>query len=211
MNEMIEAGKPDEIKWNDGNWVFLDIGFSERSRSCGLLIGDERPARFRFGEAKLRIVEHIAAANSTTHLVVEAPLSVCFNKDGNPTGRRIEKEVFDGRTKTRYWHLGLGCGVMVAAMYLMRAIATASPKSPVRLFEGFVSYKDDPTDHLADVMLLRDVVKEPDKFKECIVSADQLAVTSNDVILSAFEVCGWYYGVPAVIKRQHPQRNASGA
>jgi hypothetical protein len=31
---------------------------------------------------------------------------------------------------------------MVAAMYLVRGLMDATPASPVRLFEGFVSYKE---------------------------------------------------------------------
>lgn len=50
---------------------------------------------------------------------------------------------------------------MVAAMYLIRAISEAAPNNTVRLFEGFISYKDraDGTDHCGDVELLREVVR----------------------------------------------------
>jgi hypothetical protein len=103
--------------------------------------------------------------------VIEAPLSVCFNKDGNPAGRLIEKEAIEGKTNTRYWHADLGCSVMVAAMYLIRDIFEAAPTSQVRLFEGFVTYKDRSvrTDHRADARLLREVVKDPKRFAECII------------------------------------------
>jgi hypothetical protein len=32
---MIEAGKPGQILWGDGNWIFLDIGFSGASGARG--------------------------------------------------------------------------------------------------------------------------------------------------------------------------------
>lgn len=142
--------------------------------------------------------------SSATSLVIEAPLSVCFNKNGNPTGRRIEKEAIEGKTKTRYWHAGLGCSVMVAAMYLIHAISEAAPNSHVRLFEGFVSYKDraDGTDHCGDVELLRQVVRDPTRFADCIVSGDDLQADPSDDIVSAFKVCGSDCGVPPVIRRQ---------
>jgi hypothetical protein len=81
-----------------------------------------------------------------------------------------------GKTKTRYWHSGPGCFIMVATMYLIRAISEASPTSPIRLFEGFVSHKDraDGTDHRLDVELLREVVREPQRFADCIMSRDAL-------------------------------------
>jgi hypothetical protein len=199
---MIEAGKLEQVRWGDGNWVFLDIGFSAKARSSGLLIADGEPKCFQFADATRQITEHVSLAKTTTNLVIEAPLSVCFNKSGNPTGRRIEKEQTQGKTKTRYWHSGLGCSVMVAATYLIRALSKAAPEGQVRLFEGFVSYKEKGTsDHCMDVRLLREVVQRPTKFAACIVSCDALRAEPEDQIFSAFKVSGFDCGVPAVIKR----------
>jgi hypothetical protein len=200
---MIEAGTREQVKWGDGNWLFLDVGFSANKSSSGLLVSNGKPCCVQFGEATRRIVDHVTRSTCTTNLLIEAPLSVCFNKSGNPTGRLIEKEAIEGKTKTRYWHNGLGCSVMVAAMYLIRDISEAAPTSQVRLFEGFVSYKDRTvkTDHCADVELLREVVKDPGRFAECIISVDGLR-GPDDKIVSAFKVCGSDCGVPAVIKRQ---------
>lgn len=205
---MIEPGTREQIKWGDGNWVFLDVGFASAERSSGLLIADGNAKCFQFAEAREQIVEHVKRAASLTNLVIEAPLSVCFNKNGNPTGRRIERETSDGKTKTRYWYAGLGCSVLVAAAYLIRGLSDAAPKNPVRLFEGFVSYKDRAygTDHSADVELLREVVREPDRFADCIVSDDHLRLDPSDEIVSAFKVCGLDCGVPAVIKRRFAPR-----
>jgi hypothetical protein len=201
---MIEAGESEQILWGDGNWIFWDVGFATERKSSGLLIGDEEPKCLRFADATRQIVEHVTRAESPTGLVIEAPLSVCFNKHGNPTGRSVEKErTMEGQTKTRYWYMGLGCSVTVLAMYLMRAIAEASPKNPVRLFEGFVSFKDhaDRTDHGLDAKLLREVAREPVRFANCIVSSDRLQADPEDKIVSAFKVCGFAFGVPAVIKK----------
>lgn len=122
---------------------------------------------------------------------------------GNPSGRKLEKELLNGKTTTRYWHNGLGCAVMVAAMYLIREIWDASPHIPIRLFEGFVSYKERSmrTDHRGDVELLREVVRDPETFSNSIISADDLSVNPGDQVVSAFKILGLDCGVPAVIKR----------
>ena len=203
---MIEAGLPEHIKWGDGNWLFLDVRFSTNRPSSGLLISDCKPTCIQFGEAIRRIIDHVKHVKSPTSLVIEAPLSVCFNKNGNPTGRLIEKESLNGKTTTRYWHSGLGCSVMVAAMYLIRGLSEAVGASEVRLFEGFVSYKDRSikTDHQADVELLREVVKDPKHFADCIVRADSLCGPGNRIV-SAFKVCGVDCRIPPVIKRRAPR------
>jgi hypothetical protein len=140
------------------------------------------------------------ATRSPLNLVIEAPLSVCFSAAGNPKGRSIEKE----GSKTRYWYNGLGCTVMVAAMYLIRDIRMAHGAFPVRLFEGFVSYKDHtiPSDHKRDVLLLREIVQDPAKFSGAIFSPEKLKQKSTDELFSAFCVAGLDCGVPAVIKHQ---------
>jgi hypothetical protein len=153
----------------------------------------------RFGKAEQEILTRIAAATEIVNLVIEAPLSVSFSKEGNPKGRSIEK---DG-SRTRYWYNGLGCSVMVAAMYLIRRITDSQPKVPVRLFEGFVSYKDRSTrsDHKRDVRLLRDVVSNPKRYAKAIYSAEELKQDPADELRSAFWVAGFDCGIPAVIKR----------
>jgi hypothetical protein len=207
---MIEAGTREQISWGEGNWVFLDIGFSATRPSSGLLIGDAEPINKTYSAATGLVVQHITSVASPTNLVIEAPLSVCFNSNDNPTGRKIERDASDGKLTTRYWHAGLGCTVMVAAMYLIRAIAEAAPKRDVRLFEGFVTYKKrgENSDHRLDVRLLREVVMEPIQFANCIMSQDDLLLDKTDKIISSFEVCGMNCGVPAVIQRRIPSVRA---
>ena len=195
---MIQAGQRSQIEWGDGNWVFLDIGFSNQARSCGLLLGDAFAVSLQFGDARRQIMARVKASVSTLNLVIEAPLSVCFDSLGNPKGRRIEKE----QSKTRYWYNGVGCAVMVAAMYLIRDIDQAKLEVPIRLFEGFVSYKDSSmvSNHNADVCLLRNVVRDPTRFSGSIYAPDQLKTDPTDFLCSAFCVAGLDCGVPAVIK-----------
>lgn len=192
---MVEPGDKSHIWW-DGNWVFVDIGFSHRSRSCGLIFGDAKPCCFQLGDAKREIVRRIRDSRAAINLVIEAPLSVCFDSSGNPKGRRFER---DGAS-TRYWYNGPGCVVMVAAMYLLRDISDESA-ARVRLFEGFVSYKDKlaRSNHEVDVSVLREVVRNPNRIAGSVLSAEELKADPTDVLRSAFCVAGFDCGIPAVI------------
>jgi hypothetical protein len=208
---MIEPGTCDQIKWDDDTWIIWDVGFGEDVKSSGLLMPHMEPKCFRFSCAKRQIVEQVKNAKTHTNLVIEAPLSVCFNKDGNPTPRVcVERVEVDGETKYRRWHQA--GGIMIAAMYVIRAIADAAPNKPVRLFEGFVSYKDKEvrSDHCRDVSLLREVIKDPERFSDCIYSGESLRGNSTNTIESAFKVCRLDCGVPAVIKREMPRGRGPG-
>jgi hypothetical protein len=203
MCSMIVAGNASEIRWAEGNWIFLDIGFSGaangRGKTCGLLVGEGEPQLVAFSAATETIVETITASRSSINLVIEAPLSVCF-RNGNPTSRSIERQA--GKTP-RVWYVGAGCAVMVASMYLIRQIADAKPPVTVRLFEGFISYKDRSakSDHKRDTLLLREVVQNRDRYSDSIIAAETLKLHHDDVLLSAFSVIGLDCAVPTVIRR----------
>jgi hypothetical protein len=91
---MIEAGHESQIECGDGNWIFLDVGFSgasgARGKTCGLLMGNADPECLDFAEAEHKIAERVVKSRETLNLVIEAPQSVCFSWAGNPTGRSIE-------------------------------------------------------------------------------------------------------------------------
>ena len=191
---MISAGTGEQIRWGRGNWIFLDIGFSTTERSCGLLIGDGEPEPLRFSEAQIE-VKHAVSTFKTANIVIEAPLSVCFDASGNPIGRSIEKE---GK-RARYWYVGPGCAVMVASMYFVQNLIGDSGGASIRLFEGFVSYKgQERSSHQEDVLALRRVVQYPSKNE--IYEGEQLRRNRGDDLFSAFRVIGLDCGVPAVIK-----------
>lgn len=198
---MIRAGQKSDIQWNSGPWVFLDIGFSAKQKSCGLLVGDGSPQCLTFADARRRILDQLTPSSSLVNLVIEAPLSVSFDSRGNPTGRTVER--FKG--KTRPWYVGPGCAVMVAAIYLVRAIEDTQACTMIRLFEGFVSYKDRPhkgnSSHQNDVLLLREAVQAPEKHAQSLFDPDQLKSVPTDSIRSAFYIMGLDCGVPVVIKR----------
>jgi len=137
-------------------------------------------------------------------LLIEAPLSISFNKAGNPTGRRIERN----NNKHRYWYVGPGASVMVAAMHLVQNIAKMHVNVPIRLFEGFISFKEKSksSNHRQDVERLRHVVKDPKKFPNSIIAKERLKVCASDHLESAFKLMNLDCGVPVVIdpSRQGP-------
>jgi hypothetical protein len=125
---MIEAGTPDQIRWDHNTWIIWDVGFGEDVKSSGLLMPCSEPGRFRFERPKQLIVEHIKNSRALTNLVIEAPLSVCFNQQGNPTPRKcVERVEIDGKIQSRPWYQA--GGIMIAAMHLIRAIAESDPKA----------------------------------------------------------------------------------
>jgi hypothetical protein len=195
---MVQAGDIAQISWSSGQWVFLDIGFSHDRASCGLLVGDGEPQCFTFGDAGHRLVEVVRSAIGPVNLVIEAPLSACFGPEGNPKGRSIESE----EGQHRYWYYGAAASVMLASMYMVRAVHAVTPELPVRLFEGFVSYKSrvNVSDHELDVKRLRDVVKSPQRAPGQLVSPEQLKSSEGDRLVCAFEVAGISCGIPPVIK-----------
>jgi hypothetical protein len=205
MLNMVEAGLPEHVCPESGEWLFVDVGFSSKRRSCGLVCNDDTPKALTFAEARARIIAAAAvpeAANvgnkATLNLLIEAPLSVAFDERGNPTGRIFEK-LTEGH---RYWNEGGGCLVMTAAMYLLRALHDSKPRRKVRLFEGFVSFKvkGQATSHCEDVETLRAVVLNRTRPTRMVLAPNELASNRSDTVLSAFAVAGMNFGVPSVIR-----------
>jgi len=195
---MIQAGTVDDIRWDSGQWVFLDIGFANKKRSCGLLIQDGDPVELQFGEMCKELSNLVTSSTNQVNLVIEAPLSAAFDKHGNPVGRSMEKK----GSKARYWYTGLGCVVMTAAMYLIRTLNDVQPKIPILLFEGFVSFKnkDEQSDHSKDVLALREIVMDPSANGGSIIAPNALQMNEEDTIVSAFAVAALDCGVPPVIR-----------
>jgi hypothetical protein len=194
---MICAGLPAEANRTSGEWVFVDLGFAQAAKSCGLLVGDGEPKEVSFSQLKTEVIEIVVAGGKPLNLLIEAPLSVAFNAKGNPTGRSIERR----EKQTRYWYVGLGCSVLVAATYLLRCIYDARPVREIRLFEGLASFKPKGarSSHGEDVLNLRKIIWEGAAKPGCIVSPQKLGASRGDIVLSAFRVAGMDLGVPTVI------------
>lgn len=203
---MICAGKTSEIRANSGEWIYLDIGFSRDLRTCGLAFNNDEPECVLFSVAKQKITDFIRdAGRKVCNLLIEAPLSVAFDRHGNPVGRSIEK---NGR-KTRYWYAGAGCTVMVASLHLLRHLVDSLDDPNIRLFEGFVSYKKcegrRKSDHAGDVRLLREVICHPKTFPKSIYDEKRLKSCPDCRLENAFKVARISSGVPPVIVRDAPQ------
>jgi hypothetical protein len=91
---------------------------------------------------------------------------------------------------------------MVAATYVIREIRDSDPRVPIRLFEGFVSFKDPSiaSGHSKDVSLLREVVRDRSRFPNAIYNRDDLRTDATDTLVSAFRVAGLDCGIPVVLK-----------
>lgn len=198
---MIVAGVRDQARRDSGQWVFVDIGFSADKRSCGIAIGDSQPRNVHYGDLAPCIARELESETAPLNLLVEAPLSVAFNADGNPTGRSIEKK----NGNTRYWYMQGGAVTLLATMHLVRDLYQMRPLREVRLFEGFVSYKHKGThsSHADDVSNLRRVAwDESDKGR--IVEAEALKMRDDDFLVSSFSVLGMDLGIPPVVVADGP-------
>ncbi|HWP01242.1 MAG TPA: hypothetical protein VNL74_11580 [Methylococcus sp.] len=194
---MIRAGLPAEAHRNSGEWVFIDLGFAKSAKSCGLLVGDGIPTEISFSQLRAEVTA-IALSNQTPlNLLIEAPLSVAFTATGNPTGRSFERR---GK-QTRYWYVGLGCSVLVAATYLLRAVYDLHPGREIRLFEGLASFKPKGvrSSHSRDVIGLRRVIWEDASCSGSVIPAEELPAAQGDRVFSAFLVAGMDFGVPPVV------------
>ena len=114
---MIVAGRVDEAVRESGDWVFVNIDFSSKLKSCCVAVGDDDPYHVSYDELGSRLACLTTRATGAVDLVIEAPLSVAYSMDGNPTGRRIEtrRRIDTCRRETRYWYVGPGAAVLTAA------------------------------------------------------------------------------------------------
>lgn len=190
----IRAGRIADLPPAPADLIVVDVGFSQKQASCGLLYGDREPVNRKFGDLQRDLVMAARMDGLPLNLVIEAPLSVAFASSGNPAGRSIERR----GALHRYWHEGLGTAVLLSAMHLLRAVVDARPQREIRLFEGFASYKPKgKSDHCEDVRQLRDVIlgRSP---SGRIVWPEELRLNATDRVQSAFVVAGMDFGVPPV-------------
>ena len=134
----ISAASIKDVRRDSGDWVFVDIGFAQQdNKSCGFARNSSDPKVVNFANLVQRVCESVNDGRGPLNLLIEAPLSVAFDSEGNPTGRKIERR----ESNTRYWYLGLGCSVLLAATHLLFRISQSGLTRQVRLMEGFASFK----------------------------------------------------------------------
>ena len=203
MEKRITAGTIRDIDAHKGEWLFIDLGFGEKAISCGVLkvMGQSDKVTYcktvKYGEM-VELVKQVARqdAGSTLSLVLEAPLSVTFNKDGNPVGRKCD--VKNG--EPREWYRYAAPPMILAAGYLLRELADCGIQRDVRLYEGFVSFKEprSKTDHIADAKALKEAVWNITRHQ--MFDSVQLKRSKSDKIESAFKMMGMDFGIPPVIR-----------
>ena len=207
MAKHIRAGTVEEIYNREGEWLFIDIGFSPDKRTCGVLEQPEKdteeqptPKNATFGEsvnlAKNRAQQGVPLP---LNLVLEAPLSVTFNQHGNPTPRACD--IKDG--KNRSWHKQPALGLITATGYLLQTLAACGIQRDVRLYEGFASFKlpGVKSSHTRDVKALRDAVWDPrNPERGEIFCPTELKRCKNDKLVPAFGFMGMDLGIPPVIR-----------
>ena len=134
----ITAGSTRDINKDSGQWLIVDIGFSSTACSCGVWNGEGQPRVVTFSGLLKLVTEEAGKADlPDLNLLIEAPLSVAFQQNNNPTRRRCDVQ---GR-KNRDWYVNAGATTLIAAGYLLRALDGCERKRDVRLFEGLVSFK----------------------------------------------------------------------
>ena len=196
VNTFTAATLADINRWS-GDWIFVDIGFSHARRTSGIATGADDPDEILFSDLSSRIVDSLRSGSGPANLLIESPLSVAFTTAGNPAPRSIERQ---GALR-RDWYSGPGASVLLATMYLLRLLSAAAPPRPLRLVEGFLSFKRRRTrsSHAADVTRLREVAWSAGTTEGRIVAPGDLKRNPSDRLVSAFAVAGMDCGIPPVV------------
>jgi hypothetical protein len=159
------------------NWFIVDIGYSSSSKSCGYYTSEKEKDDISYGELAKTIKDY-ASNKKEIGLIIEAPLSISFDKNGNPKGRKpekikfTEKEIIDKnlkvKTLTRYWYYGAAATVSLATLELLNNIK--SSETSIYLFEGMVTFKVDDesqeSSHWKDAELLYNCLKNNSEKKQ---------------------------------------------
>ena len=171
----IIAGSTDSIKNSDikkdpAEWLIVDIGFSMEDRSCCVWTGTEGAKVVTFGNlVQLLKLEFRKKDPLDLNLVIEAPLSIAFQKNGNPTLRacyRLPDKSSTGQSQSRPWYTNAGATTFIAAQTLFRELRLCQVRRTVGLFEGFLSFKRSGDEsitkgeagHIEDVLKLKNAI-----------------------------------------------------
>lgn len=120
--------------------IVVDLGFSTRKASCGLRSPGDAPARNRSFGPMAKDVRRLLLDHPDAVLVLEAPLSGCFETNGNPR-RRGTFEDADEENGAKGWYHGAASTVALAAQRLLTRLAE-DPKlqrREIRLAEAFLT------------------------------------------------------------------------
>lgn len=140
----------------------VDMGFSGKTASTGfafLAQGDKLTSESRtFAGCVESVAEH-SRRHQELALVIEAPLSAAFNTNGNPQARGN----FESRPKPRWWSLGAGACMSLAALFFLKRLAEALPRgTTIYLIEGFVVGENSGSDtEVAEALIQSAIGQRP--------------------------------------------------
>jgi hypothetical protein len=137
---LIPVSTRDEFRLlGDLPMLAVDMGFSGKSASSGYAYraaGEQqtRSENKTFADCLQTVAEQIDRAGDVL-LIIEAPLSAAFDGKGNPQPRGA----FESSPKPRWWSLGPGAAMSLAAMHFLKRLASQIPASrKCFLVEGYV-------------------------------------------------------------------------
>ena len=134
----IVAGFCEDIRRDSGEWLIVDIGFSSNEATCGIWDEAQQPRVVKFGDlVKLTKGKAKEKSQEPLNLLIEAPLSVAFQCNRNPSRRKCDTK---GNIH-RDWYVNAGATTLLAASYLLQELVECEGRRRVRLFEGLVSFK----------------------------------------------------------------------
>lgn len=128
--------------------IAVDLGYSARSKSCGVAFSDGSVCgAYGFGES-LELVLGALESGGRHVLILEAVLSTFHGPSGNPD---IRGEFERGRG----WYYGPGVTTLAAALRFLSELDRRLPEiGAIPVVEGFLSYKKHRTEHAADAWRL---------------------------------------------------------
>lgn len=137
------------------DWFIMDIGFSSSSKSCGVCIiehGTQTSLTDLPYGSMLRKFGGFTKDKKKIGIIIEAPLSLAFQKSINPdkptinSGSPIARKQIEieDKTKYRYWYNGAGSMVTLATIHFLHEIKNLLTDKEVHFYEGFVSFKKSP-------------------------------------------------------------------
>ena len=223
MTSRISAGSVNDIHMDSGHWMIVDIGFSTRDPKCGVWTLTGGFDSMTFAALQRRVIQEAEDAYpSRLNLLIEAPLSVAFNRHGNPSRRLCDEIVINNKPAHRDFYVNAGATTLIAADHFLRALLWSQRHGEVRLFEAHVSFKtkDNPSSEYEDVMKLKEIVCNPTTAciahphtvgssgnsihsRACIFSPEQLRKPQGDCVQCAFAFLNKHL-VPPVIRINPP-------
>lgn len=164
--------------------IAIDIGFSNKRATCGAAV-DEGSWNLTFIQA-VRKVQDFAQHQSEFVLILEAPLSACFDHVGNPCARGD----FERTNPARWWSLGAGAVTSLAALHFLRVLIEEirnDDRIIIHLVEGFV-VGSNSTDHKTVAIKLLEAFRNHDQGHQWITISQEAKMDESKHL----SILGWF-------------------